>query len=423
MKKFLSNYKSTIILLAAIIVGTIIGLVFKEKAVVLKPLGDIFLNLLLVIIVPLIFTTITTSIAKMKSPKRIGKIIITIFAVFIITSVIAVFIGLATTYPVKLVNTDDGEKIRSTLEEQTEETTDDEEDLTIAERTVNLLTVNDFSKLLSRDNIIAILVFSIICGIATNMAKEKAKPFLDFMLSLNEVIQNIVKIIMYYAPIGLGCYFAYLVGSFGASIAVGYVKTFIMYLVVAVAYYFIMYTIYAFIAGGKKGIKAFWKNALPVTLTSLATCSSAASIPVNIECTKKIGVPDDIAETTVPMGTSFHKDGSVIGSVFKIMFLICLFGTNVSGAGAVMKIIGVALLANLLITGVPIGGGTISEMLIISMMGYPVAALPILTMVATIIDAPATMLNVVGDTVSSMMVTRIVDGKHWLDDAEKKEKK
>jgi len=423
MKKFLSNYKSTIILLAAIIVGTIIGLVFKEKAVVLKPLGDIFLNLLLVIIVPLIFTTITTSIAKMKSPKRIGKIIITIFAVFIITSVIAVFIGLATTYPVKLVNTDDGEKIRSTLEEQTEESTDDEEDLTIAERTVNLLTVNDFSKLLSRDNIIAILVFSIICGIATNMAKEKAKPFLDFMLSLNEVIQNIVKIIMYYAPIGLGCYFAYLVGSFGASIAVGYVKTFIMYLVVAVAYYFIMYTIYAFIAGGKKGIKAFWKNALPVTLTSLATCSSAASIPVNIECTKKIGVPDDIAETTVPMGTSFHKDGSVIGSVFKIMFLICLFGTNVSGAGAVMKIIGVALLANLLITGVPIGGGTISEMLIISMMGYPVAALPILTMVATIIDAPATMLNVVGDTVSSMMVTRIVDGKHWLDDAEKKEKK
>lgn len=423
MKKFLSNYKSTIILLAAIIVGTIIGLVFNEKAVVLKPLGDIFLNLLLVIIVPLIFTTITTSIAKMKSPKRIGKIIITIFAVFIITSVIAVFIGLATTYPVKLVNTDDGEKIRSTLEEQTEESTDDEEDLTIAERTVNLLTVNDFSKLLSRDNIIAILVFSIICGIATNMAKEKAKPFLDFMLSLNEVIQNIVKIIMYYAPIGLGCYFAYLVGSFGASIAVGYVKTFIMYLVVAVAYYFIMYTIYAFIAGGKKGIKAFWKNALPVTLTSLATCSSAASIPVNIECTKKIGVPDDIAETTVPMGTSFHKDGSVIGSVFKIMFLVCLFGTNVSGAGAVMKIIGVALLANLLITGVPIGGGTISEMLIISMMGYPVAALPILTMVATIIDAPATMLNVVGDTVSSMMVTRIVDGKHWLDDAEKKEKK
>ena len=80
-----------------------------------------------------------------------------------------------------------------------------------------------------------------------------------------------------------------------------------------------------------------------------------------------------------------------------------------------MGVLGVALLANLLITAVPIGGGTISEMLIITMMGYPVAALPILTMIATIIDAPATMLNVVGDTVSSMMVARVVDGKEWMD--------
>ena len=79
--------------------------------------------------------------------------------------------------------------------------------------------------------------------------------------------------------------------------------------------------------------------------------------------------------------------------------------------GEILGILGVALLANLLVTAVPIGGGTISEMLIISMLGYPVAALPILTIIATIIDAPATMLNVVGDTVSSMMVTRIVDGK------------
>ena len=175
-----------------------------------------------------------------------------------------------------------------------------------------------------------------------------------------------------------------------------------------------MYTIYAWVAGGTKGIRAFWKNALPSTLTALATCSSAASIPVNIECSKKMGVPEDIAETTIPLGTSFHKDGSIIGSVFKIMFLVCLFGTSLATTGDVMGVLGIALLANLLVTAVPIGGGTISEMLIITMMGYPVAALPILTMIATIIDAPATALNVVGDTVSSMMVARVVDGKDWM---------
>ena len=164
MKKFLSNYKSTIILLVAIIVGAIVGIIFQEKATILSPLGDLFLNLLLVIIVPLIFLTITTSIAKMKQPKRLGKIMITIIGVFIVTSIIAVLIGFASTYFVKLVDSKDGEKIQASLEEVTE--TEESEEMSIADRTINLLTVNDFSKLLSKDNIIALLVFSIMFGIA-----------------------------------------------------------------------------------------------------------------------------------------------------------------------------------------------------------------------------------------------------------------
>ena len=414
MKKFLSNYKSTIILLVAIIVGSIIGIIFKEKATILSPLGDLFLNLLLVIIIPLIFLNITTAISKMKQPKRIGKIIGSVLLVFVITSVIAVLIGFASTYFIKLVNTEDGEKIKASLEEvTTTEETDSEDDMTIADRTVKLLTVNDFSKLFSKDNIIALLVFSIIVGIAINMSGEKGEPFRKVLESANSIMGNIVKIIMYYAPIGLGCYMASFIGTFGTSIAVGYLKTFLVYLAIAILYYFIMYSIYAVIAGGKKGFKAFWKHVIPATVTAMGTCSSAACIPINIESTKKMGVSDDIAETTIPLGTSFHKDGSIIGSVFKIMFLVGLFGTSLATAGDIFWVLGIALLANLLITAVPIGGGTISEMLIITMMGYPVAVLPILTIIATIIDMPATVLNVIGDDVSSMMVARIVDGNEW----------
>ena len=414
MKKFLSNYKSTIILLVAIIVGSIIGVMFKEKATILSPFGDLFLNLLLVIIVPLIFLNITTAISKMKQPKRLGRIIVSIIGVFIITSIIAVLIGFASTYFIKLVNIEDGEKIKLSLEQTVTEGKVEEEDMTIADRTVSLVTVIDFTKLFSKDNIIALLVFSILVGVAINMSKEKGEPFRELLESANDVMSNIVKIIMYYAPIGLGCYMASFIGTFGSSIAVGYLKTFLVYLAIAIAFYFIVYSIYAFIAGGKKGIKVFWKNIIPATFTAIGTCSSAACIPVNIESAKKMGVPDDIAETTIPLGTSFHKDGSIIGSIFKIMFLVCLFGTSFTTTGEVFGILGVALLANLLITAVPIGGGTISEMLIITMMGYPVAALPILTVIATIIDAPATVLNVVGDDVSSMMVARIVDGKEWI---------
>ncbi|MBO5349121.1 MAG: dicarboxylate/amino acid:cation symporter [Clostridia bacterium] len=414
MKNFLKNYKSTIILLAAIIVGAIVGVVFKEKAAILSPFGDIFLNLMFIVIVPLVFLNISTAIAKMTQPKRFGKIMITIVGVFVVTSLVSVIIGLFSTLPIKLVSPEDGEKIKSSLEQSTGEEMETLEDASILERTVDSLTVDDFSKLLSKNNIIAIIIFAIIFGIATKMSGEKGKPVLDFLVSANEVIMNIVKIIMYYAPIGLGCYFASLIGTFGNEIAIGYAKTFIIYTVVAILFYFIIYTIYAFIAGGKKGVKLFWKNVLPSTVTSLATCSSAASIPVNIQTAKKIGVSDDIAETLIPLGTSFHKDGSIIGSVFKIMFLVCLFGTNVSSLGSVMQILGVAIIATLLVTAVPIGGGTISEMMIITMMGYPVAALPILTIIATIIDPPATMLNVVGDATSSMLAARAIDGKDWL---------
>ncbi len=416
MKKFFKNYKSTIILLFAIIIGAIVGIIFKGKAAVLSPLGDLFLNLMFIIIVPLVFLNISTAIAKMTQPKRFGKIMVGIISVFIITSIVAVIIGLISTLPIKLVSTEDGEQIKSSLEEITSSDSEESEDETsILQRTVNTLTVNDFSGLLSRNNIIAIIVFAIIFGIAAQMSGKKAKPVVDFLDSANEIIMNIVKIIMYYAPIGLGCYFASLVGTFGKEIAIGYVKTFVIYTIVAVLFYFIIYTLYAFISAGKKGVRAFWRNIIPPTVTSLATCSSAASIPVNIQSAKNIGVSDDIAETLIPFGTSFHKDGSIIGSVFKIMFLVCLFGTNISSIGSVLQILGVALVATLLVSAVPIGGGTISEMLIITMMGYPIAALPILTIIATIIDPPATMLNVVGDSSSSMLAARIVDGKNWMD--------
>lgn len=414
MKKLLSNYKSTIILLVSIIIGAIVGFIFKEKATVLSPLGDIFLNLLLVVITPLIFLTITTSISKMKSPKRLGKIVGATFLIFIITSIIAVLIGFASTYFIKLVKPEDGEKIKQSLQETTDEETQENEEIGILKRTASLLTVNDFTKLLSKDNIIALLVFSIIFGLAINITGEKAKPVVDFLESANEIINNVVKLIMYYAPIGLGCYFAALVGSFGEMIVVGYLKTFVIYTIVSILYYLIIYSIYAFVAGGKKGIRLYWKNVLPATATALGTCSSAASIPVNIECSKKIGVPEDVAETAIPLGTSFHKDGSIIGSVFKIMFLVCLFGMNVSTGTGILGVLAIALISTLLVTAVPIGGGTISEMLIITMLGCPTVALPILTIIATIIDAPATMLNVVGDTASSMMISKIVDGKNWL---------
>ncbi len=406
MKKIWKNYKSTIILLLSIIIGTIIGLIFKEKACVLSPLGDIFLNLMFVVIVPLIFLTITSSIIKMENPKRLGKIMITILIVFAVMSIIAALIGVVSSYTIKLIDSKDINNLTNLLNQDVVIS----EEVNILQKTANLLTVNDFYKILSKDNIIAILVFSIIFGFAIRKSKDKGKKVIELILSLNEVVINIVNIIMYYAPIGLGCFIATLIGSYGSVIAIGFLKTFIVYTLVCIFIYVFVYSAYVFLVSGKKGLKAYWKNIIGPSTTALATCSSAATIPINIKYTKEMGVPSDIAETTIPMGTSFHKDGSVVGSAFKIMFLIYLFGKDIN----ILTILGVSLLSTLLITAVPIGGGTISEMFILQILGFPSSALPILSIIATIIDAPATVLNVVGDSCSSLIVARIIDGKNFL---------
>ena len=103
MKKFMKSYKSSIILIMAVVIGTFIGLIFKEKASVLSPLGDIFINMLLVVVVPLIFLSITVSISKIKSPKRLGKIMITTIVTFIVTSLVAVVVGFVSTYKINLM--------------------------------------------------------------------------------------------------------------------------------------------------------------------------------------------------------------------------------------------------------------------------------------------------------------------------------
>ena len=399
-----------------VIIGSIIGLIYKEKAIIVKPLGDLFINLLLVIIIPLIFFTITASISKMNQPKRLNKMIIGIILTFLITSFVAVLFGFGTTTLTNLINKEDTKNIVS----QFDETVENDIELNILERTINVLSTDQFVNLLSTDNIIALIVISILLGLAINKSGEKGKEVAKLINSFSEVMYKLIEIIMYYAPIGLCCYFASLIGSIGTSIAIGFLKTFIIYTISSIIFMVVIYSVYAYISAGKIGIKKFWKNIFPPALTAIGTCSSAASVPANVECAKNIGIPTDIAETTISLGTSFHKDGSTIGSIFKIMFLVYLFQTPFNNLTMIIQILITALIATLLVTAVPIGGGTISEMLILSLMGYPIKALPILTIIATIIDAPATLLNVVGDSSCAMLVTKMVDGKKWIENNKEK---
>jgi len=401
---FFRSYGFSIILIISIIIGSFLGIIYKKDAVVFKPLGDIFLNLLFTAIIPLVFFSLSSAVASMNSIRRLGKIMSTMMLVFIITGLIAsiiMVIGVAL-YPPAGLNTNLGTSVKI-------------EQFNVSNQIVKALTVADFTDLLSKKNMLALIIFAIMIGMATSAAGEKGKAFSSFLISANEVMMKLISFIMYYAPIGLCAYFAYLVGVFGPELLGSYMRAMILYYPTAILYFFIAFTIYAFIAGKGPGVQLFWVNIIPTALTALATGSSMAAIPANLEAANKTGVPKDISEVVIPIGATIHMEGSCLAAILKISFLFGLYQMNFSGFETIATALGIALLVGIVVSGIP-GGGTIGELLIISLYGFPPEAFPIITMIGTLVDAPATMLNATGDNVASMVVARLLGGKNWLKD-------
>jgi Na+/H+-dicarboxylate symporter len=260
---------------------------------------------------------------------------------------------------------------------------------------------------------LALILFSILVGLATSALKEKGRIFADFLTSASNVMMKVIDFIMYYAPIGLGAYFAYLTGVFGPELLGSYFRAMTLYYPLTIFYFLAGFTVYAYIAGKGPGVRAFWKNIIPPALTALATGSSVATIPPNLEAANKTGIPKDISELAIPIGATIHMDGSCLAAILKIAFLFGIFHMDFSGAETLLSAIGIALMTGIVVSGIP-GGGIIGELLIISLYGFPLEAFPIISMIGALVDPPATMVNATGDNVCSMIIARMLGGKDWM---------
>lgn len=401
LHNFWKNYRFPLTIIAAILLGSIIGVVFGEKTTVLKPFGDIFLNLMFTAVVPLVFATIASAVGNMTNKTRLGKILGWMLAVFLATGLIAavVIIIAVKLYPPAL-------GVNIPLQTGAGET------VALADRLVKAVTVSDFSLLLSRSNMLPLIVFSVMFGYCAGTMGEN-NIMSRALTAFSTVMMKMVDLIMLYAPLGLCAYFASLVGEFGPQLIGAYSRAMLLYYPLCVVYFVVAFAVYGFFAGGKKGVKMFFANILSPAVTSLATQSSIATLPTNLESADKIGVPKDISGIVLPIGATMHMDGSVLAAILKISFLFGIFGMEFAGWQTYLISIVIAILSGVVLSGVP-GGGLVGEMLIVSLMGFPPEAFPLIATIGFLVDPPATCLNVCGDTVASMMVARIIDGKNWM---------
>lgn len=407
----LKNYAFSLTLILGVVLGGVAGAIFGDKTSIVKPIGDLFLNMMFVLIVPLVFFSVSSAICNIKQGGHmVGRLIASIVGVFLLTAMIAGVIAYVVTL---FYNPFSGISIDNFPMKSFDEVNPSSR--STGEMFVYAVTVSDFINLFSKNNLLPLILFSIFFGVASSMVETKSAHIAKILNAGTEIMLKMMNLIMYIAPIGLGCYFAYTVGQLGGQLLNGYLHAFLLYLVLACICYFILNSLYVFIAGGKRGLIYFWKNMLTPSLTAIATASSAACIPVNIEASKKIGVPSQIAETVIPLGTNMHKDGSVMGGILKIVFLITIFGSETPLASNIFIIVGMAILVGAVMGAIPSGGMT-GELLICSVFGFPPEMVGALMIISTIIDAPATLVNSTGNVACSMLVARLAMGKKWLNE-------
>ena len=382
------SYRFPLILLCSIVLGCIAGALLGNKAGVLAPLGDIFVNAMFTVVVPMVFISIASAVGNMSNMKRLGKILGSTLVTFIVTGIIAGIIMIAA---VKLFP-----PVLTPFEVAAEEVG---EPKTVGELIVSFLTVSDFPLLFSRSNMLPLIVASIIFGFGVSICGGPECAVGKLLNNLSDIIMKVVSILMYYAPIGLFAFFASLIGEFGPTLIGNFGRAMLLYYPLCVLYFFIAFPLYARFAGGKGAAKKLFQHILKPAVTSLGTCSSIATIPANMEA----------AEATM------HMDGSVFSAILKISFLFGFFGMPFDGIGTYVTALMIAIFSGIAMSGVA-GGGFVGEMVIVSLffpeqMGI---AFPVIATIGALVDPPATCINASGDTVASMIVARFVEGKDWF---------
>ena len=279
----------------------------------------------------------------------------------------------------------------------------------------DVLSPEDFAALLSRRAMLPLIVFSILIGFGVNLSGGADCLTAKVLQDMTNCLLKVVSLISYYAPVAFFGFFASLVATYGAQITAAYGRAMLVYYPLCFVYALVAFPLYAYLGGGKEGVRVMRRHILRPAVTALGTCSSVATIPTNMEEAQATGISKDVSDIVIPMGATMHMDGSCFSCVLKVAFLFGVFGIPFEGAGLIVKILLVAVFSSVAMSGIP-GGGYIGEYIICSIF-FPTQmelAFPILVAIGNLVDPPATMINSAGDYVVSYIVSRFVEGKDWL---------
>lgn len=387
-------------ILIAFIVAIILGLIFGSKMDVVKPLGDLFLRLIKFIIVPLVLSTLVIGVASIGDPKSLGRVGSKTIVYYLVTTAIAIVIGLAFAFLIS-----PGKGLSIDLPSSEVEVNESEG---VIQTFLNIVPENTFASL-TEGNILQIIFFAIFIGLAMTLIGKKAEPVYQFFDSFAEIMFKVTGIIMRFAPIGIFGLVAPVVGEYGPKVLLPLLKIILAVGVACLIHAVIIYSL-SVKTFAKMNPLTFFKGIGPAALVAFSTTSSAATLPVTIKNTQEnLGVSNKISSFVLPLGATVNMDGTAIYQGVAVIFIAQFYGLDLT-LMQLLTVIITTVLASIGTAGVP-GAGMIMLAMVLSAVGLPLEGIALIAGVDRILDMFRTTVNIVGDASCAVVVAGTEKGE------------
>ena len=371
------------------------------------PLGRIWLNALIMVVIPLVISTLATGVAGLGSIAKVGRMGGLTLLTFLSFTALSAALGLIMVNTIRPGAGLDPE-LRTRLMQAYE--TESTAAMGVAEGgvsidfLVNMVPRNPVSAA-ADFNMLGIIFFSLMMGIAmTRLSKDKARPVLDFLHSLAHIAIGIIEMVMMVAPLAVACLIFSVTGRFGFDILIS-LATYVVTVIVGLGIFMmVVYPLTLTLIAGRSPA-AFFHEAWIVIVTAFSTSSSNATLPTTLRVAEeKLGVPNEVAGFVVPLGATMNMDGTALFEGVTVLFIAQVFGVDLPLSGQILVVL-MSVVVSIGAAGVP-GGSIPLLMIVLGMVGVPMEGIAIVLGVDRILDMCRTTTNVTGDLVSSTIVAR-----------------
>ncbi|MDN5204290.1 dicarboxylate/amino acid:cation symporter [Fulvivirgaceae bacterium BMA10] len=377
--------------------GAILGIIFGKDILFIKPVGEIFIQLLIMAAIPLVFFNLLSGLTAIGTIQSFGKVGLKVIIYYVFSTAIAITIGITV---MSFTKAGEGMALQGEIPENIGE-------MPALDQIIMEMVPTNIFKAFAEGKLIQIVVFAVLLGIVVlNLPKEKKKWFQEGFEKIAELMRKLVELILKASPLCLGALMAATFGEYGSNL----VGTLTMFIVSVYLAQVIMVAAYMLVLRLVGRISPFWflKKSSTLYATTIATCSSLASLAVSLDVAEKdLKLPKKIFSFTLPLGAQFNKDGTSIMLAGILIFTAQAVGLEFT-IPQMIQIVIVGLLLSEGSTGIP-GGGLIIAMLFAKAFNLPLEIVAIVGGIYRLIDMGNTTVNCMGDLVATSVISKLED--------------